>query len=69
MTLNLKNILRSTIARLEKEDELGPEDSALAEIKKKVLRGITELEVSKTAQPEGAALDAPVAEAERVLWR
>jgi hypothetical protein len=52
-----------TIARLEEEAELGPDDSALAEIKKNLLRVDAELELSKTVQAEGAALPAGAREA------
>ena len=60
---NLIHILRMTIARLEEEAELGPDDSALAEIKKNLLRVDAELELSKTVQAEGAALPAGAREA------
>jgi hypothetical protein len=52
---NLRDILRTTVARIEERAALGPDDPAVAEVKKNVLRVITELEVAKTEQPEGVA--------------
>jgi hypothetical protein len=54
---NTIDVLRTTLSRLEEGADLGRGGSALAEIKKNLVRVIAEREVSKTAQREGTALE------------
>jgi hypothetical protein len=44
---SLVEILRSTLARVERSVDLSPDDPALAELRSLVLRLIAELEVAK----------------------
>jgi hypothetical protein len=52
--------VRSTLDRLQRSEELAPDDPALAELKESVLSKIVELEVAKTPK-------AP-APPKRILW-
>ncbi len=56
----LIQVLRSTLNRLQKSEELAPDDPALAELKESVLSKIAELEVAKTPK----APNPP----KRILW-
>lgn len=56
-----------TITRLEEEAELGPDDPALAEIKRDLLRGVTELELRKTTEPKKTGQEKLPAEAQEVF--
>jgi hypothetical protein len=44
----LVKVLRSTLNRIERSEELAPDDPALTELKESVLSKIAELEVAKT---------------------
>ncbi len=57
---NLVDVLRSTLDRLEKSEELASDDPALTELKESILSNITELEVAKTPKPPAAP--------KRILW-
>jgi hypothetical protein len=48
---SLAEVLRSTLKRLEQNEDLASDDPALAELKATILRAITELEVGKTPRP------------------
>lgn len=48
---NIIEVLRSTLERLEKKVELRPDDPALRELRRQVLRIIVELEVERTRRP------------------
>jgi hypothetical protein len=56
---SLVEVLRSTLKRLEQNEDLAADDPALAELKGSILRTITELEVGKT--PKSSAQ-------QRILW-
>lgn len=48
---NIIEILRSTLERLEKRVRLCPDDPALRELRRQVLRLIVELEVERSRRP------------------
>jgi hypothetical protein len=48
LPINLVEILRKTVTHLEEKSEIGPDDPALGEIKRNLLRVIVELELQKT---------------------
>lgn len=52
--------MRSTLDRLQRSEELAPDDPALAELKGSVLSKIVELEVAKAPEPP--------APPRRILW-
>lgn len=52
--------MRSTLDRLQRSEELAPDDPALAELKGSVLSKIVELEVAKAPEPP----EVPT----RILW-
>jgi hypothetical protein len=52
--------VRSTLDRLQRSEELAPDDPALAELKGSVLSKIAELEVAKAPEPP--------APPRRILW-
>lgn len=56
---SLAEVLRSTLKRLEQNEDLASDDPALNELKGTILRAITELEVGKTPRP---------AAQQRILW-
>lgn len=56
---SLAEVLRSTLKRLEQNEDLASDDPALNELKGTILRAITELEVGKTPKP---------AAQQRILW-
>ncbi len=46
-TLNLVELLRSTLRHLEEAEHLCPDDPALQEVKSSILRSIAELELAR----------------------
>jgi esterase/lipase superfamily enzyme len=56
---SLAEVLRSTLKRLEQNEDLASDDPALNELKGTILRAITELEVGKTPRPSAQ---------QRILW-
>lgn len=56
---SLVEVLRSTLKRLEQNEDLASDDPALAELKGTIVRAITEMEVGKTPRPTPQ---------QRILW-
>lgn len=56
---SLVEVLRSTLERLEQNEDLAADDPALAELKATILRAIAELEVGKTPKSSSQ---------QRILW-
>jgi hypothetical protein len=58
-SITLKDILRSTLTKVERSTELNNDDPALLQLKQSLVRSVAELEVKREQEPQ---TDAPTAD-------